>query len=1047
MLKKHEHRVSFVCISFVWACIAFISTQQVRAVDMAGVLANEFQADWDKPILKKGAHRPAVLPEEDAAGAVDGVRDRLGFHTENKDSPWWQVDLQEIRRLGRVVIYNRQGGESRARNLIILVSNDDADWTQVYRHDGSVFRGGNGADPLVVPLSDVTGRYLRVQTPDRDYMHLNEIEVYPLEAPDKNIALKKPAMQSTASQWSTKTIEVKRVSHGSPQKVVDILALANRTVDWVEADSPRPALRAKLEKLEERIAQAGRDAHADWKSFYFEIRHLRRQIVLSHPLLDFDKLLINKRPPPGYSHQCDQYLGRHSRPGPGLVVLDSWKNNPAENVLLAGKLDTGTASHPDMSFDGRRVLFSFCDHTEKNNSLRRFFIYEIDIDGSNLHQITGTPTDPLQGAQGRKTVIIEDFNPCYLPDGSIVFISTRSQNYGRCHGSRYTPAYLLYRANADGSNIRQISIGEANEWDPSVLADGRIIYTRWDYINRHDTFYQSLWVTHPDGTSVEHYYGNYSRNPCMIAEARTIPGSHKVVSTACAHHSYTSGSIFTLDIHNGRDGDGPITRITPEAPFPETEGWPVGAFCFPYPLSEDLYLVAYTPEKLVGQGSRQSVNAYGIYLVDTLGGRELIYRDPEMSCFAPIPVRPRLRPPVVPSVVAGGDDSHEAGTGTLYIQNVYQSTQPIEKGSIKRLRINEIICQPTANKPRLSKANNEIIKSIVGTAPVNDDGSAALTVPAGVPLQIQMLDENSMAVMTMRSVIYLRDGETVSCMGCHENRNSAPTRRSVPADVTVHSLTPPAGPRYAGGFSFVRTVQPVLDRYCIKCHGLKDKLPKNISLLGTQADGYSAAHNSLTNRPDLVAIAYRNQETHYSKPKDYFAHAGKLAEFLMTKHRARAHLDTDSFQRIVDWLDLNTQFYGDYSHNRVESLRPSQENEAALRKTIAEYFGKEIAAQPFAALVNVALPAESRILKAPLPEAAGGWGQISENAYADTQDPRYRKMAELVINAVGKPDAFDIAGTCGREKGCRCHNCWVRKARDEWLKKNKTIAKATDAAN
>lgn len=893
MLRKHEHRVSFVCVLFVLACIAFISARQVLAVDMAGVLRDEFQADWDKPILK-----------------------------------------------------------------------------------------------------------------------------------------------------------VKRVSQGSPKKIVDMLALANRTIDWIEADSPRPALRAKLEKIEERIAQADRDADADWKSLYFDIRHLRRQIVLSHPLLDFDKLLINKRPPPGYSHQCDQYLGRHSRPGPGLVVLDSWKDNPAENVLLAGKLGTGTASHPDMSFDGRHVLFSFCDHTEKNNSLRRFFVYEIGIDGNNLHQITGTPTDPLQGADGRKTVIIEDFNPCYLPDGDIVFISTRSQNYGRCHGSRYTPSYLLYRADADGSNIRQISIGEANEWDPSVLGDGRIIYTRWDYINRHDTFYQSLWVTHPDGTNVEHYYGNYSRNPCMIAEARTIPGSRKVVSTACAHHSYTSGSIFTLDIHNGRDGDEPITRITPEAPFPETEGWPVGAFCFPYPLSEDLYLVAYTPEKLVSQGRRQSVNAYGIYLVDTLGGRELIYRDPEMSCFAPIPVRPRVRPPVVPSVIAGrSDDSHEAGTGILYIQNVYQSTQPIEKGSIKRLRINEIICQPTANKPRLSKANNEIIKSIVGTAPVNDDGSAALKVPAGVPLQIQMLDKNGMAVMTMRSVIYLRDGETVSCMGCHENRNSAPTRRSVPADVTVHSLTPPAGPRYAGGFSFVRTVQPVLDRYCIKCHGLKDKLPKNISLLGTQADGFSAAHNSLTGRPDLVAIAYRNQETHYSKPRDYFAHAGKLAEFLMTKHRARARLDTDSFHRIVDWLDLNTQFYGDYSHNRVESLRPSKENEAALRKTIAEYFGKEIAAQPFAALVNVALPAESRILKAPLPQAAGGWGQISENAYADTQDPRYRKMAELVINAVGKPDAFDIAGTCGREKGCRCHNCWVRKARDEWLKKNKTIAKATDAAN
>ena len=808
------------------------------------------------------------------------------------------------------------------------------------------------------------------------------------------------------------------------------LDLAARTLEFVEKEAPRPAFAKRLARLEKALCEA--KTSEELADLAARVGSLRREIILSHPLLDFERLLINKRPPPDYSHQCDQYLGRRSGIGPGLVVLENWKDNPTEKLLTKDKLPPGAILHPDLSFDGKRVLFSYCDHSIKvgeqswkwklpDRVLRRFLIYEIGIDGGNLRRITGAANDAMARAGDRYTVLVEDYDPCYLPDGGFAFVSTRCQGFGRCHGSRYVPAFTLYRGNLDGSGIRRLSFGEANEWEPSVLHDGRLVYTRWDYINRHDWFYQSLWTMRADGTGTAHLYGNYTRNPCMTGEARAVPGSQKVVATAMAHHSYTTGSMILVDPSKGQDGPGPITRITPEICFPETEDWPDGCFATPYALSEDLFLAAYCPDKMVQQGGVQRHNAYSIYLVDTLGGRELIYRDPDISCFAPIPVRPRVRPPVVESLL-----TPEAATGTFFVQDVYQSTQPIRPGSIKGLRINEIIAQPIRRKPALSLAENEIIKRIVGTVPVSEAGSVAFEAPAGVPLQLQLLDENGMAVMTMRSLIYAHRGESISCVGCHEHRSYSPLSRGLRSDMTIHKPKPPAGPQYEGGFSFVRTVQPVLDRYCIDCHGLGEATEK-LSLLGTSNGEYMVSHNALTKAAGMVTIAYRNQETAFSTPREYYAHAGKLTKMLLAGHQGHVELDRESFQRIVDWLDLNGQFYGDYSWNRKENRGISADGEKTLREHIRNVFGEKLAQQPIEALVNVALPEQSRILKAPLSKDAGGWGLIEQNAWADTNNPGYRRMLELVRATVIPVNTRDHAGTCNREK-CVCGCCWVRDA-------------------
>lgn len=272
------------------------------------------------------------------------------------------------------------------------------------------------------------------------------------------------------------------------------MQLARCTLAYVEASAKRPELAAKLAALEQRVETATSASATFPKSLYEEACVLRRRIILSHPLLDFEQLLINKRPPPGFNHQSDQYLGRYSGVGDGLVCTDSWKDQPHETVLLKDQLPAGSGPPGSFLRCPTDSVFLLRSAPGIYPTLRRFFIYEIGVDGSGLRQVTGTEQDSLDGSHGRETVLIEDWDACYLPDGGFAFVSTRNQGGVRCHfGDRYCPTYTLYRGELDGTGILPMAYGEANEWDPSVMHDGSIIWTRWDYINRHDTL-SSLWT-------------------------------------------------------------------------------------------------------------------------------------------------------------------------------------------------------------------------------------------------------------------------------------------------------------------------------------------------------------------------------------------------------------------------------------------------------------------------------------------------------------------------------------------------------------------------
>lgn len=452
-------------------CTTSLPADEDGNADLASVIRD----DWVRQAVAQNENRP-LTAEDDAAGGCDGIKDgTAGFHTQKQQDPWWQVDLESVVPLKRIVIWNRVNDPNagqRAKRLVVRLSADGRTWEEIYRHDGAPFHGIKRGEPLTVSASGKKARFVRVGLADNEYFHLDEVEVFSAASPETNLALDRPATQSSTSNWSTP--RKKPVSDSFRRAASDALelAVATRTLmadsDWIASYD------TALAGLQETFDEAAPDT--DYQELYIEVRHLRRELILSHPALDFDRLLVNKRPPPNaHAHMCEQYLGRHSAAGPGLVILDSWKDAPQETVLLEGKLPEGSVLHPDLSFDGARVIFSFCDHTpvvdddirlpihrteirfgynNQKTGARRFSIYEASIDGKNVRQLTGTPSDRMETAYDRATVQIEDLDPCYLPGGGFVFTSTRSQNFGRCHGGVYKPAFLLYRAEADGSDIR-----------------------------------------------------------------------------------------------------------------------------------------------------------------------------------------------------------------------------------------------------------------------------------------------------------------------------------------------------------------------------------------------------------------------------------------------------------------------------------------------------------------------------------------------------------------------------------------------------------------
>ncbi|MCK5558612.1 MAG: hypothetical protein KAJ01_09545, partial [Candidatus Hydrogenedentes bacterium] len=434
-----------------------------------------------------------------------------------------------------------------------------------------------------------------------------------------------------------------------------------------------------------------------------------------------------------------------------------------------------------------------------------------------------------------------DFDPCWLPNGRVAMISERRGGYLRC--GRVCPIYTLHDMEADGSDIRCLSLHETNEWHPSVTHDGMIIYTRWDYVDRHGCTAHLPWITTPDGRNARVVHGNFAPRELradMELDIRAIPGSHRFVATGAPHHGQAFGSLVMFDPRiEDDDAMAPVRRITPEVDFPETQD---GAQVYgtAWPLSENYYLCVYDPGMSPGigrQNRKYTRGDYGIYLIDVFGNRELIYRDPQIACQSPIPLRSRRTPPLVPdaSQRIAAESKAEA---TLAVINVYDSLTPWPEGTkIKALRVYQVIPMsvPSGDPPhevglRMPTAMDSVVlaRYVLGTVPVEEDGSAHFTVPARKELFFQALDDRALAVQSMRSATYLQPGEFLVCQGCHEPRHRAPR---APQHVPLALQREPSKlkPDVDGTnpFSYPRLVQPVLEKHCTKCHqDNPDKAPR-----------------------------------------------------------------------------------------------------------------------------------------------------------------------------------------------------------------------------
>ena len=442
---------------------------------------------------------------------------------------------------------------------------------------------------------------------------------------------------------------------------------------------------------------------------HLQTRLLKRQLLLNDSRLDFGPLLFCKRKPPSWSHLVAQYYGWRQRPGGGLFVLEQ----PGQSIRLKSVLDDqlpqGNILEPCLSYDGKRIVFSFvaCSEgqthdpadfgvNEEGDEERYFHIYEVNTDGTELRQLT----------TGR----YDDLMPTYLPDGDIAFCSTRRRGYSRCFGPEYSDrwdVYTMHRMAADGSNIRRLSANDVNEWFPSVSNQGELLFARWDYIDRDAVTHQNLWAMRPDGTNPIAVWGNAVPAPHCMFQAKAIPGSGKFVFIASAHHSITAGPVCVVDPAIDRNDYAAMQRITP-GPFPEAESSAIPEYYeSPWPLGEDLFLVAYSRKRLRFQGEHMRNpnpdDALGLYVIDNRGNRELVYRDPSISSTNPIPLRARPTPASLPPAM---NEKKATLVGEMVVSNVYEGLGNVEPGTIKQLRIVQLFPKstPLANQPRIGFA-------------------------------------------------------------------------------------------------------------------------------------------------------------------------------------------------------------------------------------------------------------------------------------------------------------------------------------------------------
>lgn len=772
------------------------------------------------------------------------------------------------------------------------------------------------------------------------------------------------ALQRQKQQWRDEHLAAPESQPDAP--VLEHLACFTSTADAVveqrmiarvlqELDAAGRPLQATLDEL----VQAGRPGgDAPWRELYLRACELRRTQRLAPLLARWRQFVFNQHRHIKDSYKYTEGLSnarayRFFAPGASLHVLEMQGSYGQVRTLLADP--GGTLRNPDVSFDGRRILFAW----KKSDRQDDYHLYEMELATGDVRQLTT--------GSG-----IADYEGVYLPDGQILFNSTRCFQSVDCNWVEVSNFYMM---DGDGRRLRRVGFDQVHTVFPTVTDDGRVLYTRWEYSDRGQIYPQPLFQMHTDGTDQREFYGNNSWFPTNILQARQIPGTCQVVAILSGHHTPAHGKLAVIDPAVGREEGQGVQLI---APVRHTEpirvdkyGLGGNQFQYPYPLDADHFLVTLAlpaPDGTLGR--------FNIYCLDRDGRRELLVEGQEagdgIGCQQIVPLAARRDYRQRASTV-----DYRQDTGTLFLQDVYEGLglRGVARGTIKKLRVVGLQYRAVAigsahqeGRGGSSEVTTPIaiangawdVKVVLGTARVHADGSAFFRVPARMPVYFQALDEQGCAVQTMRSWTTLMPGENQACVGCHEHKNSVP-RAQRGAALALRAGPRPLEPFYGPprGFSFAREIQPILDRQCARCHTGEQAKPPNLSgelvTLDTMKRKFSRSYLALThaqgtkgdwNHP-LVNWIDCMSEPSLLPPYHRGAGTSQLLALLAKGHED-VRLTAEEREKLACWIDLLVPYCGDY----LEANTWSAAEQEAYAKTTARR--KQIEEQEQAELAPVA---------------------------------------------------------------------------------------------
>ena len=744
--------------------------------------------------------------------------------------------------------------------------------------------------------------------------------------------------------------------------------------------------------------------------------------------LGFDELLVIKRHHMALSHVYTYHVEGFI-PGGGLYA---YKPDPVggtfRQIVDAGQ---GEIVDADLSYDGREIVFSwkrggpqmlvtqFLEaDADRSVPEHNYQIWRVNIDGTGLTQLTDLPYNNL--------------NACWLPDGGIAFISDSKPAYAYCW---VTTSPVLYRMDRNGKNRKRLSANYLMDFTPAVLDDGRLIFTRWEYVDRPACPIQSLWTISPDGTGLAGYYGNRVISPGTFMEANSIPGTEKVLCLATNHNGDCRGAICMIDPTKGTNAPEAVENLTPEVDMYRVGGvhgnGMNGPYEKPFPIDDRHYLVTKR----------------GVVQIRSYQGDRCSFLFPQegMGFYSVQPIRTVEVPPAIStvrldeSVKLAEDGSVSGSWATVFVQDVYQGLEPhVGRGEIKRIAVVQEVEKPTFSPfhgracfgfqfPLVSCGATYAAKQLWGFADVAEDGSACFKVPSEVPIYFMALDAEGRAVQRMRTFTHLMPGEVQSCVGCHADRNQISPHKlgQAPAMLDPQELQRPEWG--VKGFSYSEVVQPVWDKYCVECHHAHDQ-PGGVDLTGDRTDFFNVSYDHLARKGTLgeqnylahgVPVDSGNEgrspftnwiwtingselSIHETTPKYWGSPASKLSEIIASGHpdtegSPRFAMKPEDRQRVYLWIDLNVPYYPTSSSNHPDRLGCRHMLPEDLQATLAEVAGRRCAVchaeeVPRAFYTRIENPQHNSFLLAPLAKEAGGTETCGTAVFKSTSDPDYQKL-------------------------------------------------------